>query len=34
VLSGLVKKIARDATILSVSGPDGLGAVETLFTPA
>ena len=34
VLSGLVKKIARDATILNVSGPEGLAAVEALFTPA
>ena len=34
VLSGLVKKIARDATILNVEGPDDLSAVEALFTPA
>ena len=34
VLSGLVKKIVRDATILNVEGPDDLPAVEALFTPA
>jgi [acyl-carrier-protein] S-malonyltransferase len=34
VLSGLVKKIVRDATILNVEGPDDLSAVEALFTPA
>ena len=34
VLSGLVKKIARDATILNVEGPDDLSALEALFTPA
>ena len=34
VLSGLVKKIARDATILNVEGPDDLATVEALFTPA
>lgn len=31
VLSGLVKKIARDATVLTMSGPDDLAAVEQLF---
>ena len=34
VLSGLVKKIVREATILNVEGPDDLAAVEALFTPA
>ena len=34
VLSGLVKKISRDATILNVQGPDDLAAVEALFSPA
>lgn len=34
VLSGLVKKIVRDATILNVEGPDDLSTVEALFTPA
>ena len=34
VLSGLVKKIVRDATILNVEGPDDLSAVEALITPA
>jgi len=34
VLSGLVRKIARDATILNVEGPEDLSAVESLFTPA
>ena len=34
ILSGLAKKIARDATILNVQGPDDLPAVERLFTPA
>jgi [acyl-carrier-protein] S-malonyltransferase len=32
VLSGLVKKIHREATVLSVSRPDDLAAVEPLFT--
>jgi [acyl-carrier-protein] S-malonyltransferase len=31
VLSGLVKKIHREATVLSVGGPDDLAAVEPLF---
>jgi len=31
VLSGLVKKIARDATIVHVERPDDLAAVEALF---
>jgi [acyl-carrier-protein] S-malonyltransferase len=31
VLSGLVKKIARDATILNVEGPGDLSAVEALW---
>jgi [acyl-carrier-protein] S-malonyltransferase len=31
VLSGLVKKIHRDAAVLSVAGPDDLAAVEPLF---
>lgn len=34
VLSGLVKKIVRDATVLNVEGPDDLSTVEALFTPA
>lgn len=34
VLSGLVRKIVRDATILNVEGPDDLSTVEALFTPA
>ncbi len=34
VLSGLVKKIDREATILNVEGPDDLAAVEALFKPA
>jgi [acyl-carrier-protein] S-malonyltransferase len=34
VLSGLVKKIARDATILNVEGPDDLSTVEALFSKA
>lgn len=34
VLSGLVKRIDREATILNVEGPDDLAAVEALFTPA
>ena len=34
VLSGLVKKIARDATILNVQDPNDLAAVEALFSPA
>jgi [acyl-carrier-protein] S-malonyltransferase len=34
VLSGLVKKISRDATILNVEGPEDLAAVEALFSPA
>jgi [acyl-carrier-protein] S-malonyltransferase len=32
VLSGLVKKIARDQAILHVEGPDDVAAVEQLFT--
>jgi [acyl-carrier-protein] S-malonyltransferase len=31
VLSGLVRKIARDATILNLDRPAGLAAVEALF---
>jgi [acyl-carrier-protein] S-malonyltransferase len=31
VLSGLVKKIARDATIVHVERPDDIAAVEALF---
>lgn len=34
VLSGLVKKIVRDATILNVEGPDDLSTVEAFLTPA
>ena len=34
VLSGLVKKIARDATVLNVEAPEDLAAVEALFRPA
>lgn len=34
VLSGLVKKIARDAVTVNVEGPGGLAAVEHLFRPA
>ena len=34
VLSGLVKKISRDATILNVEAPKDLAAVEALFSPA
>jgi [acyl-carrier-protein] S-malonyltransferase len=34
VLSGLVRKIARDATILNVQDPNDLAAVEALFSPA
>lgn len=34
VLSGLVKKIDREATILNVEGPDDLAAVEALFKAA
>jgi [acyl-carrier-protein] S-malonyltransferase len=30
VLGGLVKKIARTATVLSVQGPDDLAAVDAL----
>lgn len=30
VLSGLVKKIARDATILNLDAPEGLGPIEAL----
>ena len=33
VLSGLVRKIHRDATIRSFSSPDDLAAVESLITP-
>ena len=33
VLSGLVRKIARDATVVSVQGPDDLAAVEA-FLPS
>ena len=32
VLSGLVKKIHREATVLSVGGPDDLAAIEPLFS--
>jgi [acyl-carrier-protein] S-malonyltransferase len=32
VLSGLVKRIDREATILNVEGPDDLAAVEALFS--
>jgi [acyl-carrier-protein] S-malonyltransferase len=31
VLSGLVRKIHREATVLNVESPDGLAAVEALF---
>lgn len=31
VLSGLVRKIHREATVLNVEGPEGLAAVEALF---
>ena len=34
VLSGLVKRIDREATILNVEGPDDLAAVEALFKAA
>jgi hypothetical protein len=34
VLSGLVKKIDREATILNVEAPDDLAAVGALFKPA
>ena len=33
VLSGLVRKIQRDATVRSFSSPDDLAAVEALITP-
>jgi [acyl-carrier-protein] S-malonyltransferase len=33
VLSGLVRKIHRDATVRSFSSPDDLAAIETLITP-
>jgi [acyl-carrier-protein] S-malonyltransferase len=33
VLSGLVRKIHRDATVRSFSSPDDLAAVESLITP-
>ncbi len=31
VLSGLIRKIAREATILNLDAPDGLAAIEALF---
>lgn len=31
VLSGLIKKIVREATILNLDAPDGLAAIETLM---
>ncbi|MBE3072806.1 MAG: ACP S-malonyltransferase [Acidobacteria bacterium] len=31
VLSGLVRKIHREATVVSLEHPDGLDAVESLF---
>jgi [acyl-carrier-protein] S-malonyltransferase len=31
VLSGLVRKIRREATVANLDHPDGLGAVESLF---
>ena len=34
VLSGLVKRIEKEATILHVEGPSDLAAVEALFNPA
>lgn len=34
VLSGLVKKIARDATILNLDAPEGLGPIEALAAGA
>jgi hypothetical protein len=34
VLSGLVRKIHRDATVVHVESPDGLSAVEALFNGA
>ncbi len=34
VLSGLVRKIDREATVLNVENPDGLAAVEALFRNA
>jgi [acyl-carrier-protein] S-malonyltransferase len=34
VLSGLVRKIDREATVLNVETPDGLAAVEALFKSA
>ncbi|MFN7977032.1 MAG: ACP S-malonyltransferase [Vicinamibacterales bacterium] len=34
VLSGLVKKIARDATILTLDAPEGLGPIEALAAGA
>lgn len=34
VLSGLVKKAARDATILNLEGPDDLAQIEALFRAA
>lgn len=34
VLSGLVKKISREATILNVEGPEDVPAIEALFLPA
>ena len=33
VLSGLVRKIQRDATVRSFSSPDDLAAIESLITP-
>ena len=33
VLSGLVRKIQRDATVRSFSRPDDLAAIEALITP-
>ena len=34
VLSGLVRKIHREATVLSIEGPEGVPAVEALFARA
>jgi [acyl-carrier-protein] S-malonyltransferase len=31
VLSGLIKKIAREATVLNLDAPDKLAAIEALF---
>ncbi len=34
VLSGLVKKIHREATVANFSSPDDLGAIETILARA